>query len=968
MKRALAILLLLLAGCVPAHAATWYVSHLGGTITQCTGLSPNPYPGSGTGQACAVSDLFWLISNSTQNWITGVGDTIQFADATTNTTPYFEGEQNNGVGFDWSGPLSTICGPPNTNGTACILPPFIDGTTLLGQSAGLGSCHQSGHNGLIWGPNYPTILSGINDAFNVLDMQGTNNVTIKCIEITQPDACTLSGAAGNTITNTSASGGVYTYSWTNASGNPPLVGQRYTITGTTNGGGIFNVTNQHIVSVTGTTSGTFTIAGSGTVSSASESGLGVPTGHCTQANNYSPTGIRFEFATAQGPSNFTLQDVAIVGMASRGVLGSHINTTSGDVSSASDIYIFGNGFTGWDADGGGCGTSCETVGTLNITNLDVEWSGFVATTTIPVRDANVFDLGFTQNYGGQGDNIVQIAAGSMTFNTVNSFAKYGAQDGFDYLHISDDVSTNPIVNISGSWSEGNLGQTIKLGAGTSITAINNVSISNCAAMDYATTPPYSLNPLGWNSGLHPADICRASGDEWSFQPKNGTAITIENNTSTGYGATMYDFGCASLNSSCGTTVTIKFINNISKGYVNPVTSLLPGSFIFNSGSGPDMFANAGSILDHNLWNTMRTGSGCGGGFQPPEETNCTSADPLLVGETDINQINPNLTSSSPAIVNGILTGATPATDYNGNSQTSPPTQGAFVFGGTPTVATPTFSPVAGTYGPTQSVTISTSTGGASIVYTTDGSTPTVTAMTCTITHGTLYSGSLTVSTSQTIKAIGCLASDNASSVGTAVYVINGAATTPTFSPVAGTYASAQSVTLSTATSGCGAYLVWNTTNAQSGGNLTGTSSTNPLTVSSSETVYAQVQGCPTYVNSAIGSAAYTITGTVAAPTFTPPGGPYSGPQSVVCSVATGGASCVYTTDGSSPTVSSGCTITHGTLYTGPIPVTISPTTLKGIGCETGFTPSGVTTDVYTISAPNSTIRNGTYHGSGTLIR
>jgi hypothetical protein len=87
------------------------------------------------------------------------------------------------------------------------------------------------------------------------------------------------------------------------------------------------------------------------------------------------------------------------------------------------------------------------------------------------------------------------------------------------------------------------------------------------------------------------------------------------------------------------------------------------------------------------------------------------------------------------------------------------------------------------------------------------------------------------------------------------------ASTPTFSPVAGPYGTAQTVTLSTATSGCSTYLVWNTTNAQSGGNLTGTSSTNPLSVSTSETVYAQVQSCPSYLNSGVASAAYVITGT-----------------------------------------------------------------------------------------------------------
>ena len=48
------------------------------------------------------------------------------------------------------------------------------------------------------------------------------------------------------------------------------------------------------------------------------------------------------------------------------------------------------------------------------------------------------------------------------------------------------------------------------------------------------------------------------------------------------------------------------------------------------------------------------------------------------------------------------------------------------------VPRPRFSPAAGAYGPAQNVTISTATGGATIRYTTDGSTPTET-------HGTVYS-------------------------------------------------------------------------------------------------------------------------------------------------------------------------------------------------------------------------------------
>lgn len=62
------------------------------------------------------------------------------------------------------------------------------------------------------------------------------------------------------------------------------------------------------------------------------------------------------------------------------------------------------------------------------------------------------------------------------------------------------------------------------------------------------------------------------------------------------------------------------------------------------------------------------------------------------------------------------------------------------------VVEPTMSPSGGTYATPQTVTISTPTSGASIRYTTDGTTPSTT-------HGTLYSSPVTISASETIQAI-----------------------------------------------------------------------------------------------------------------------------------------------------------------------------------------------------------------------
>ena len=78
------------------------------------------------------------------------------------------------------------------------------------------------------------------------------------------------------------------------------------------------------------------------------------------------------------------------------------------------------------------------------------------------------------------------------------------------------------------------------------------------------------------------------------------------------------------------------------------------------------------------------------------------------------------------------------------------------------VATPTFSPEAGAYTGTQSVTISCETEGSTIYYTTDGTTPT--------NESTQYTAAIQVSETTTIKAIAYVGS-SASTVATATYTI-----------------------------------------------------------------------------------------------------------------------------------------------------------------------------------------------------
>jgi Chitobiase/beta-hexosaminidase C-terminal domain len=79
------------------------------------------------------------------------------------------------------------------------------------------------------------------------------------------------------------------------------------------------------------------------------------------------------------------------------------------------------------------------------------------------------------------------------------------------------------------------------------------------------------------------------------------------------------------------------------------------------------------------------------------------------------------------------------------------------------VATPTFSPPGGAYTSAQPVTISDATSGATIYYTTNGSTPT--------TSSTAYTGPIAVSSTETLEAMAVATGDTNSAVASVAYTI-----------------------------------------------------------------------------------------------------------------------------------------------------------------------------------------------------
>jgi len=165
---------------------------------------------------------------------------------------------------------------------------------------------------------------------------------------------------------------------------------------------------------------------------------------------------------------------------------------------------------------------------------------------------------------------------------------------------------------------------------------------------------------------------------------------------------------------------------------------------------------------------------------------------------------------------------------------------------TPTAATPIFSPVGGAFASAQTVTISDSTAGATIYFTTNGTTPT--------TSSTQYTAPITVSSTETFEALAVASGFTNSAVATATYTINlPQAATPTFSPGTGTYTSAQTVTISDSTAGAMIYYTTNGTTPTTGSTMY----VGAITVSSTETLEA-IAVATGDANSAAAMATYTI--------------------------------------------------------------------------------------------------------------
>ena len=273
--------------------------------------------------------------------------------------------------------------------------------------------------------------------------------------------------------------------------------------------------------------------------------------------------------------------------------------------------------------------------------------------------------------------------------------------------------------------------------------------------------------------------------------------------------------------------------------VNGVLSANPTSVSNESADrySPTPSVSANGTTDGIVW-SLKTDNYSSNGraiLYAHDASNVTNL--LYSSESNVSRDNPgnSVKFIVPTVVNGKV--------YVGTeSQLS-------VYGllnGATQAATPSISPASELFNSSLQVTITDSTTGATIYYTTDGSTPT--------TASTSYTAPFSVATTTTVNAIAAGTGLLASPVASATYTLATQVATPIFNPPPGTYG-AVPVTITTSTANTTIYYTLDgTTPTTSSAKYTG-----PVSIGSTETLSAfAIDNAGVLKNSPVAHGLYTI--------------------------------------------------------------------------------------------------------------
>ena len=249
------------------------------------------------------------------------------------------------------------------------------------------------------------------------------------------------------------------------------------------------------------------------------------------------------------------------------------------------------------------------------------------------------------------------------------------------------------------------------------------------------------------------------------------------------------------------------------------------------------------------------------------------------------------------------------------------------------VAAPVFSPESGDYRDSVKVWITCSTEGAEIYYTKNGHDPTNADL--------LYSDTLIIDTTTTLKARAFKDGSDPSSIAVANFTIVKKVSTPVLFPAAGDYQDSVRIFISCETAGASIYHTIN------GGEPDQSSFLFTDSISITETSIVQAMAfLDGFEASETATATYNIIlpGQIATPTFDPEPGEYQDSVLVRFECATDSVTMYYTDDGSDPTTASP--------EYGNTPIILKLTaTFKVIAYREGYIPSNIASGTYTITQP-----------------
>lgn len=146
-------------------ADTYYVRTDGGSAGQCNGLDNSAYPGSGSNRNCAWRHPFIALPPAGSPRIDG-GDTLVIGSGSYRIGLGAPGSSSCVAGWSWDCVMSAIPSGPST----------AKKTRILG----------AGHNS---GCSNPPELWGSERAKKVLNLEGSSNVEVACLEVTDHESC-----------------------------------------------------------------------------------------------------------------------------------------------------------------------------------------------------------------------------------------------------------------------------------------------------------------------------------------------------------------------------------------------------------------------------------------------------------------------------------------------------------------------------------------------------------------------------------------------------------------------------------------------------------------------------------------------------------------------------------------------------------------------------------------------------------